>query len=373
MIEAARNGLTFVFILLKDPGSATTVFEGLNDPGAPISVGDLVKNEVFARKGYDAEDAQYLHDEKWVPFFNKFGPLFNDYFFPYAVIQKSSSSKSDMFKNLRDAWKGKDSSEIIEHLDIFSRPYLALHGKHEELISFPKQIRESIVNLHRSKQPSSALPFEMKLLEHFLKGQITKGEVAEILKLIEAFFVRRALCGVEPTGLLGMFRTMWSNMDGHPTATRVADVILKRQTIEWPSDVRLKEQIAQRSLYTASISRYVIFEYDKSFNADQGDFDEFTVEHVLPQSLTSEWEQKFSKEEHADVKDLWANLLPLTSKMNSDLKQLNFKEKRTVFQSDSMFASARQFGEHTSDWNPDTLDSRSEELFTWAKERWPRP
>ena len=109
MIEAARNGLTFVFILLKDPGSATTVFEGLNDPGAPISVGDLVKNEVFARKGYDAEDAQHLHDSKWVPFFAKFGEDFNDYFFPYAVTQRANTSKTDMFKDLREAWKNLDS------------------------------------------------------------------------------------------------------------------------------------------------------------------------------------------------------------------------------------------------------------------------
>ncbi|WP_324046805.1 DUF262 domain-containing protein [Aeromonas caviae] len=51
LVEVVRNKLTFVFILLKDPGSATTVFEGLNDPGVPISVGDLVKNEIFFSRG----------------------------------------------------------------------------------------------------------------------------------------------------------------------------------------------------------------------------------------------------------------------------------------------------------------------------------
>lgn len=48
-IEAARTRLTFVFILLKDPSTATTVFEGLNDPGVPIGVGDLVKMKFSPR------------------------------------------------------------------------------------------------------------------------------------------------------------------------------------------------------------------------------------------------------------------------------------------------------------------------------------
>lgn len=373
MVEAARNGLTFVFILLKDPGSATTVFEGLNDPGVPISVGDLVKNEVFARKGYDAEDAQHLHDEKWLPFFSRFGALFNDYFFPYSVIQKSNTSKTDMFRNLREAWKDMDSGQIIEHLDQYTGPYLALNGREKEIKEFPKEIAAAITDLHRAKHPTSAFSFEMKLLDHFLKGKISSQEVVGILRLLEAFFVRRALCGVEPTGLLGMFRTMWSNMGEHPSAEKVAAVILKRQTIEWPSDQRLREQIQQRGLYSTSIARYVLFEYDKSFGADQGYFDDFTIEHILPQSLTIEWEEKFSKSVHSKVKDLWANLLPLTSQMNSNVRQSVFQVKRGYFKDDSMFASTRRFAEQTEDWNQDALDARTSALSDWAVQRWPRP
>lgn len=373
LVEAARNGLTFVFILLKDPGSATTVFEGLNDPGKPISVGDLVKNEVFARKGYDAEDAQYLHDTKWKPFYDKFGNQFNDYFFPYAVVLKSNSSKTDMFRNLREAWEDLDSGQVIEHLDIYSRPFLAITGSQPELSKYPGKLRRVLENLHRAKNPSSALPFEMQLLHHFTEGLISQGETVEVLGLLEAFFVRRALCGVEPTGLLGLFRTMWSNMDGHPCAKKVADIIAKRQTIEWPSDVRLKEQIHQRPMYSSAISRFAIFEYDRSFGADQGSFEEFTVEHILPQKLTPGWEEKFPKSVHSKVKDLWANLIPLSSEMNKNVLQETYDKKRPVFQQDSMFASSRNFAENRLEWNLEQLEARSDELFAWASARWPKP
>lgn len=373
LVDAARNGLTFVFILLKDPGSATTVFEGLNDPGKPISVGDLVKNEVFARKGYDAEDAQHLHDTKWTPFFERFGDKFNDYFFPYAVVLKSNSSKTDMFRNLREAWGGLDSGQVIEHLDAYSGPFLALTGNNTELSKHPIKLRRSIENLHRAKNPSSALPFQMRLLNHFGENSISLDETVAILELLEAFFVRRALCGVEPTGLLGMFRTMWSNMDGHPTAEKVANVILNRQTVEWPSDTRLEEQIRERPMYNSSIARFAIFEYDRSFRADQGRFDDFTVEHVLPQALTPYWETKFPKSVHGKVKDLWANLIPLTADMNGSILQDVYENKRSIFQQDSMFASSRDFATRYDDWTPETLETRSRVLFEWASARWPRP
>ena len=372
LIEAARNGLTFVFILLKDPGSATTVFEGLNDPGVPISVGDLVKNEVFARKGYDAEDAQHLHDSKWVPFFSKFGPHFNDYFFPYAVIQRSNTSKTDMFKNLRETWRDLGSEDIINHLEEYSQPYLALNGQSEQLAAYPKQLRQALENLYRLGQPASALPFEMRLISGFERQEITRNEVVKILSVLESFFVRRAICGVEPTGLLGMFRSMWSNMDGHPTAEKTAQIILRRQTVEWPTDARLAEQIRQRPLYGSSIARYVVFEFDRSFGADQGDYKEFTVEHVLPQAMTDEWGQDFSKDEHAEMRDLWANLLPLTSEMNGSVSQSAYAKKRPIFQKDSMFASAREFAKKYRSWDPNQLLKRCAELEKFSKTRWPR-
>lgn len=128
ILDAARNKLTFVFILIRDPGSATTVFEGLNDPGVPISIGDLVKNEVFARKEYSAEDAQQLHDTKWVPFREKFGDKFNDYFFPYSVIIKPNTSQTEMFGTLREVWKDLDASSIIEELNEYSKSFCLLRA-----------------------------------------------------------------------------------------------------------------------------------------------------------------------------------------------------------------------------------------------------
>ena len=370
LVEVVRNGLTFVFILLKDPGSATTVFEGLNDPGLPISVGDLVKNEIFTRVGYDEAEAMILHENTWLPFRNKFKEKFDDFFFPFCVIHKSGASRTEMFGELRTLWRGLDSKKIIDALDQYSSPYLALSGIIDAKEVYGNKVGIEVTKLVELGHPSATLPFLMKLLKVFKENKISMKDTLECIQVIESFLVRRAICGIEPTGLLGMFRTMWSLCDNHPNADRISNVINKRQTVEWPSDERLLKAITERPLYGSNIAKFVILEYDRAQSYETPPVDQFTIEHVMPQSYCDSWESVITKDRHAKLKDLWANLLPLSKSMNQHVNQDSYKEKRPYFQSESMFASTRNFGQQYEVWNEIKIHERSHILADWAKNRW---
>ncbi|MBA7672445.1 hypothetical protein ES703_80622 [subsurface metagenome] len=373
IVEAVRNSLTFVFILLKDPGSATTVFEGLNDPGVPISVGDLVKNEVFARIGYDEPKAQLLHDQCWVPFRDKFVDSFDEYFFPYCVIFKSSTSRTEMFGELRKLWDGLDAKEIVERLEEYATPFLAIHGNQQSIDTYGTDVGEKIQRLVKLRQPTSTYPFIMRLLKEFKDNKIGKKDVVGCLETLESFLVRRAICGVEPTGLLGMFRTMWSSTEGHPTAKKVEAVILKRLTVEWPSDRRLRESIESRPIYGSTIAKYVVLEYDRAQGLDHPTTTDFSIEHIMPRSYCDSWSNVLTKTLHGKLKDLWANLVPLTKAMNEAVDQGAFAYKKDVFAKESMFTSARQIGEAYKTWGEKEIIARSDILSDWAIERWKRP
>ena len=372
VVEAVRNSMTFVFILLKDPGSATTVFEGLNDPGVPISVGDLVKNEVFARVGYDEPTAQALHDNRWIPFRERFGDSFNDYFFPYGVVHKSNTNRTEMFGDLRVLWKELSAEDIIDELGSYADAFLAIHG-----VSNPREVYgpdvaacvQRLVDLHR---PSSVYPFLLPLLKQLSDKQIGRKDVVGCVGVIEAFLVRRAVCGIEPTGLLGLFRTMWASTDGHPTADKVASTILKRLTVEWPTDQRFREAITTRPIFGSSIARYVVAEYDRSLGMDQPDDIDLSLEHVMPKSYCDAWSDVVGKSEHAKIANLWANLVPLSKAMNSEVDQSPYAVKRGTFASESMYTSARQLAETYDSWGPNEIQVRSQVLADWAVSRWPR-
>lgn len=370
LVEAVRNSLTFVFILLKDPGSATTVFEGLNDPGVPISVGDLVKNEIFARVGYNEDEARSLHDHNWLAFREKFENKFDDFFFPFCIIHKPNVNRTEMFGELRNLWEGLNSKEIIENLDEFSNAYLALTGTTNPKLIYGKDIGEQIKRLIELRQPSTTYPFTMKLLKEFEDKKVSKLEVNNCLKVLESFLVRRAICGVESTGLLAMFRTMWPQFETSRTADSFAIAIQQRSTVEWPSDERLQKAIKSRPIYGSGIAKYVILEYDRAQGIDCPEIDDITIEHIMPASYVEGWCSDVTKNEHAKVKDLWANLIPVSQSMNSFVDQDNFQKKKKCFANESMFVSARKIGQEYNDWGLEQISHRSTDLADWAITRW---
>ena len=370
VIEAARTRLTYVFILLKDAASASTVFEGLNDPGVPIGIGDLVRNEVFSRVGDQPELAATIHQLHWVPFQDKLGPAFDEYFFPFCVIHRPSANRADMFREMREMWSEfGDATEVISKLDEYTNAYLAIEkGEFDGRYTSP--IRDSLKRLVEMKRPAAIFPFVMRMLRELELGHVVPVDVAGALNVIESFLVRRALCGIEPTGLLGLFRTMWSVLNGPPDASHVAEVIKRRLTVEWPEDSRLQEQILKRPLYASSVSLHVLREYERSLGADVPESG--WIEHILPQKSTDTWRLHFTNDQHKEVVHTWGNLLLLTEVLNGDVAQKAYPEKRTSYSKDSMFPGARRLASDYDQWTPETLRDRAMRLAAWAIARWPR-
>ena len=165
---------------------------------------------------------------------------------------------------------------------------------------------------------------------------------------------------------------MWSSTKGHPNADNVAETILKRLTVEWPSDTRFTEAIQRRPLYGSNIARFAILEYDLSLGGDDVGDSDWSIEHVMPKSYSDEWSDVMDEKKHGKLKNLWANLIPLSKAMNSDVDQKGFAIKKTKFASDSMFSSAREIGQEYESWDESVIENRSIMLSEWAISRWPR-
>ena len=369
LVIAAQTKLTFVFILLKDASNATTVFAGLNDPGIPIDIGDLVRNEVFSSINDQPGQAAVIHRDVWLPFRNKMGDYFNNYFFPFAIIHSPSIKTAELFRGLRDIW-GKDSEpkKIIQQLETYVNPYLALTtGKSSA--GYSKKVNKMIAAQREIGAPTSTYPFLMKLLKQYELQNVMEHDVVECFEVLESFLVRRAISGIEPTGLLVLFRNVWTAMKGHPTGENLKSAIKKRTTIEWPDDQRLKLAVNTRGIYKSNISRYAVLEFERSLGADFPT-DAPWIEHILPQKKTEEWAKNFTDEEHQSLVHTWGNLIPLTAEMNIGVSQSAFQIKKAEIAKGSMFASARKVvGDH-SEWTPSKIRARNTHLGEWAAKRW---
>ena len=377
LVSAAQTKLTFVFILLKDASNATTVFEGLNDPGIPIGIGDLVRNEVFSKVADNPESARFVHEHVWMPFRDRLGEHFDDYFFPFGIVQDSNIRQADLFRGLRQLWSVADTpSEGIVHLEDYVESYMALAaGQFSE--NHPAELRTAISRLRRAKLPTSTYPFLMPLVKEIEGGKISLHPSVSSLEALESFLVRRAITGLEPTGLLVFFRSAWAAMDGAPNWEKLSNALKKRGTIEWPDDERVKSAILSRKIYKVGIRNYLLTEYDRGVGGDVPS-DVPWIEHILPQTLSKDWidgadgNSAFSAQEHESLLDTWGNLVCLSEKMNVEVSQARYGVKRKFFSESSMYGSARALAKEYDVWSPEAIRARSASIAEWAIIRWKR-
>lgn len=241
----------------------------------------------------------------------------------------------------------------------------------EESDNFSKQINASVRRLRRARLPSSTYPLLMPLLADVRNEALTEEAFLGIANAVETFLVRRAVVGLEPTGLLVFFRGARAAMGEHVSAASFKTALQRRGTIEWPDDERFKSAIRERKIYKSNIVRYFLEEYEKSLGADVPS-DNFWIEHVLPQvsPLPEEWSKEFPSEDHERLVHTAGNLILLSGEMNGALKVQGYEKKRKRYQEDAMFASARRLADSFEKWGPDQIRDRSSQIADWAVKRW---
>ncbi len=376
IINALLERVSVVQIDVVDPTNGPKIFDSLNSRQEPMTVGDLVRNEIFSRVADLGPDKiDYVDTHTWQPFYERFKisdttTLFEGYFFPYGLIQNSNLSKSQVYGYLRKEWeKHSDPAEIIVKLATYQDAFLDLMtGSNRQGLT--KDVAAAVKRYNDFGFPASALPFLMQLTKAVADERIDQATGLEILNKIEAFLIRRALCGIEPTGLHAVFKRLWEDTKENRTANAVAAKIKERTTVTWPDDEFVARSIRSRALYGSTVAAFVIRQYDESLGGDVP-VNPSQIEHVLPRNPDEAWDGVFDKDQRQKLTNVWANLIPLSSAMNGDLANSGYGVKRPIYESDAMFKSAREFAKTYSDWTPERLQDRSTLLVDWALLRWP--
>lgn len=369
---AILENLTVVQIEVQDPTNGPKIFDSLNSRQQPMTAGDLIRNDIFARMAdSNPDEVDRLNTERWLPFYHGFWigekNYFDEYFFPYGLIHNPNLTKSRVYKALSTAWKDKDPSDVIVELSRYQPHFMSLVSG-ENRAGHSQALAERLGRLHAAGAPSSVYPFVMRVSAAAREQALDEATAVDILDLIDAFLTRRALCGYEPTGLHAVFKGLWNECEQPITASKVRAAIGKHKTVAWPSDSDVREAVQTRPLYGSAVTKYFVREFDHSRGGDKHKTIAH-LEHILPQKLTDSW--PFTRDEHVALVDLLPNLLPLTSSMNSSIGNESLATKRSRYSADSVFKSVREFGLEHSEWTPARLKERGRLLADWAVERWP--
>lgn len=372
-VHAAQLRLNVVQIVVKDPTSGPKIFDSLNSKQEPMTTGDLVRNEIFRKVAReDLGRAKALNRDSWLPFYNSFVRneinAFEGFFFPFGLIQDEKSRKSDVFLSLRKQWDQMSPEDILQELEAYRLEYQDLEFGENNLCA-PEEYASSVLRLNRLGFPRVALPFLMRVSHSVRVQEFDVATGVQLLSAVEAFLVRRALCSLEPTGLHAVFKRLWNDLEGVYTGENLKRAIKSGATISSPSDPDVRESF-KVGLYRKSISRFVVYEFDASRGGDLGQYETMWIEHILPQTYHKKNWPQFTPDEHKQLVHLAGNLIPLSKKMNGDVGQKSFSDKRLIYGQDSGFKSAREVHDQHEQWTVESILERTQGFADWAIARW---
>lgn len=377
--EVLLEKLEFVEIRLGQKHDANEVFDRLNKEGARLGIVDLVRNEVLKRLKDDPALAEEIYARKWRPFEQEFSSIesMESYFFPHALTRDSSITKSRTFISLAKRWAvaygasagPADQVEAImddlqEHVDIYR------HLRDEtKLNSAAGEYADALAAISRMHAPSVVFPYFFSLHASVKAGETDSRLAAKIVRLIEAFLFRRAMVGLEPTGLHAVFKNLWQQAGSDLALVRKH---LESKTIKFPNDEEFRNAVETAPLYSRKIRNFAMLELERSFT--KGDvlqtFPVMTADHVLPQTASGDWKEKFTSAEIEMWRDTWANLVPLSAKANSEKGNRSWSETRARLRSETVFSTTKQLLDRNEDWTAIEIQERAKQLSGWALRRW---
>lgn len=366
--------LKFVQIVLGDDQDPHQVFDSLNAKGIKLETKDLIRNIIFQNLSAQPEQADYLYKSKWLPIEQLLGDRFEGYFFPFALVRKSSVTKSSLLGMLRDEWKSMKPELIIQELEKYIRIYNALTSSDDdsrESLTDSEAFGEALQRLYRMNAPTSIYPFVFQVFKAYQDNNLSEQDAVQNMRLIESFLVRRAIGGIEPTGLHAVFKDLWNLTAGSPAM--FVQVIDKNPTVKFPTDDEFISDVRLKPLYGRKLARYILLEYERGLDGgDKVTTDDCTIDHVMPQEMTSAWLSVINEEDHKVLKNTWANLVPLSGPANSEKGQKPWPFVKDFFSTETIFKTTKRLAHNYESWDLTALQERANSLAAWAISRWPK-
>lgn len=373
--NALLSRFSVVDIILEAGDDPYLIFESLNATGTPLTQADLIRNYLFMGIGEDKQ--QKVYDTLWLPLQNDLGTDLEAFFRHYLAIGGQIPNIKRIYSTFRNSLGPFADSSIQEERTIQEMQQLKKYGSYYRRMLHPSdeensRIKAGTIKLNRLRLTTS-YPLLLNLHECYNQDRITEDEFAECLHAVEAFIVRRAVCGI-PTNILNRyFPTVFQALDiddlpGSLQSKFTSETGSRRV----PSDEEFKKCLIERSLYGNRILRYLLVEIEKHENKEPPLLKDLQIEHIMPQTLSDEWKEELGSDWeliHQKYLDTLGNLT--RTGYNQEYSNETFQKKRDMERGfrDSGLHINRELAK-LDKWGKEEIEKRAQDLATKALDIW---
>jgi hypothetical protein len=373
-----QNRLRVVWIKLDAGDNAHRVFQTINAGGRPLRQADLVRNFFFLLlKG----EGERFYQEHWqhLEAGLEAGEL-ERYFIAWTMSKGHAGSKDSLFDYFEGDLAGAESTpqkvwDYGERLVREATLYRRILGKERDQDARIESALEWL-------RGWGTLPIEgllLRILQLREMGRLDAASAAGCFELVYSFLARRFVAGNAPNLHKSILRQVCHRIVKNETAKNQAlveflRVLLSRgsELKRWPTDQEVVDQAAVGVLYTKArapwansvLARINAALFKTPKHAPQHP-SQFTVEHVMPQDLTSDWRSDLLGWGVKDPSDLHARKLHVLGNLtltliNSELSNKRLASKLELLDDDTLRINKQL--KSAKSWTEASIIERSREL-----------
>ena len=364
------KNLLFIQITVEDELNAYTVFETLNSRGVELTSADLLKNYLFSLVAKSTTDLDHVR-EQWKKIISIIGlkkfPVFLRH---YLNSNTKLISKEYLFKAIKNKVKiDSDVFDLLDELESSAYIYVALGNPNDELWKRDKDLVEAIDAL----KLFGVTQHKPLLMVSYIKLKDI-NQFKRLTKSIVSISYRYNVIGRLQTNIMDKVYNKASIKVSNSESKTVSDILTSIQEL-YIVDDDFKNSFEGKTFNTNSSNtkkqaRYTLYKIEGQLpNGSKYDYlsDAGTIEHILPENLTDDWEEFFSEDEH--IRNLFkiGNLTLLESDKNIKIQDATINIKQPIYK-ESKYTITNNID--VSEWNISSIRERQIKLASTACGIW---
>ncbi|RVY54325.1 DUF262 and DUF1524 domain-containing protein [Helicobacter pylori] len=379
-LETIFKGLDKLMVveisLERDKDNPQLIFESMNSTGKDLTQTDLIRNYILM--GLDPEKQKIFYKKYWRAMeedFKQNETLFNQFVRHYLTIKTREipniNKVYEAFKRYQQE-RRIETEDLLKDLQKYCGYFCQIAFKKEADKDLNKAL-SFLVDLERDV----IYPLLLELYSDYSDGVLSKQDFTSIIYLTESYICRRAVCGLGPNGLNKIFASFTKkiNKDQYLESIKAHFLSLETTKGKFPKDSEFKNLFITIDFYNLKEKKYFLERLENFDTKEPVNTKECTIEHIMPQTLTEEWERDLGENFQA-IHDKYLHTignLTLTG-YNEKYSNNSFQEKRDM--ENGFKQSPLKLNQSLKDlevFGEKEIEKRANDLADWALKIWTYP
>lgn len=382
-IIEAINKLYMVCVPVTEEDYPQRIFESINATGAKLTASDLIRNFILMPIPSDTQDVFYSK------YWKKLETLVSDdakkleAYFRFFIMAKNLAivNKNSVYYAFTNWYKANELElgvegifqEVVNYATYYNDIYCRNVDELESEMQKPVKEFRAIL----SDMPA---PLLMELYAiHCMKDAngkplLSASAFGQIVAILNAYLMRRALAGMDTSDISRFFPTLLKDVltecDG--SYDNIVEIFKKNlinrnrgNSQQMPDDKTLRDRVLNANMYNLRSWLQIFFrKLESQDNPAPVDFTKLSIEHLMPQTPTSEWYAVLGVDKETYERNVHrlGNLALAAKPDNSKMGNKIWEYKNKILSSTSHL-KMNQMILAKEQWTIPDIEERTEELI----------